>query len=233
MAYTDRGVAWSRKSDLDRAINDYTKAIRLDPSDAVAYGNRGIAWFEKGDMENAIRDLTEAIRLDPENSAAYQNRGSAWYSKGNFFNAVKDYSEAIRLKPTIADAYYNRGIAWAGNGDLDSALKDYNEAVRLNPKDAHGYAGLASLFATSRYVAFRGGARAIEQAKKACELTEWKDPSCLSALAAAYAEQGEFQEAIRWQEKAIALATESDKKAMQERLDLYKAGKPFRDGPKR
>jgi tetratricopeptide (TPR) repeat protein len=66
IAYNNRGFVWHDKGDLDRAIADYSEAIRLDPKQANAYRNRGNALREKGDLDRAIADLNEAIRLDPK-----------------------------------------------------------------------------------------------------------------------------------------------------------------------
>ncbi len=76
----------------------------------------------------------------------------------------------------------------------------------------------------------RDGKKAIELATRACELSEWKEAYKLGTLAAAYAEVGEFDKAIEWQEKANRLFTDAeDKKKGEERLKLYKDKKPYRD----
>jgi tetratricopeptide (TPR) repeat protein len=82
VSYNNRGVAWAGKGEFDKAIADYTEAIRLDPKYAAAFYNRGMAWDDKGDNDKAIADYTEAIRLDPKLAAAYNNRGMAWEGRG-------------------------------------------------------------------------------------------------------------------------------------------------------
>ena len=73
-------VAWPTRSkgDYDKAIADFTEAIRLNPKIAKAYNNRGLAYENKGDYDKAIADCTEAIRLDPKFAEAYHNRGAAY-----------------------------------------------------------------------------------------------------------------------------------------------------------
>ena len=67
-------------------------------------------------------------------------------------------------------------------------------------------------------------------ATRACELTQWKNANDLDTLAAAYAEVGEFDEAVEWQEKAIQLTTDAERKQKhQDRLKLYKEKKPYRE----
>jgi tetratricopeptide (TPR) repeat protein len=64
--YNNRGDAWVKKGDSDKAIADYTKAIEIMPKDAAAYGNRGIAWDDKGAYDQAVADYTKAAEIDTE-----------------------------------------------------------------------------------------------------------------------------------------------------------------------
>jgi tetratricopeptide (TPR) repeat protein len=108
------------------------------------------------------------------------------------------------------------------------------EAIRLDPRVGPAYNNLAWIFGTCPNAAFRNGPKAVEYAKQACELTAWKEASFLDTLAAAYAESGNFEEAIKWQEKVIDLTNDEEAKAgLRTRLALYKEGKPFRDEPKK
>src|SRR5262249_52469024 len=135
--HNSRGIAWHDKGDLDRAIADYSEAIRLNPKLATAYYNRGIAWRAKGDLDRAIADYSEAIRLDPKLAAAYNNRGNAWSDKGDLDGAIADYSEAIRLNPKYTIAYRNRGLANLYAGTPPKALADLAQAHGLDPKNAY------------------------------------------------------------------------------------------------
>ena len=89
VAYCNRGNAWSAKGDLDRAITDYSEAIRVDPKYARAYYNLGYAWQAEGDLDRAIANYSEAIKLDPK-SISYSNRGAAWSAKGDLDHAIAD-----------------------------------------------------------------------------------------------------------------------------------------------
>jgi len=65
VAYVARGLAWQKKGDVDRALADYTAAIKINPKDALAYNNRGMLWRERGDSDRAIADFTAAIAINP------------------------------------------------------------------------------------------------------------------------------------------------------------------------
>jgi len=77
--------------DLDKAIADYTQAIRLDPDLAEVYGVRGLAYSQKGDFDKAIADCNQAIRLGPDFAEAYTNRGVAYDNKGDLDKAFADW----------------------------------------------------------------------------------------------------------------------------------------------
>jgi tetratricopeptide (TPR) repeat protein len=98
------------KGDHDRAIDDYSAAIRLDSKLDAAFHGRGNAWSGKGEYDRAIVDYSDAIRLDPKYAGSY--RGNAWENKGDHDRAITDYNEAIRLDPKNPDRYVSRGIAW-------------------------------------------------------------------------------------------------------------------------
>jgi tetratricopeptide (TPR) repeat protein len=137
--YNNRGTTYDRKGDYDNAINDFTKAIKLNSNDAAVYYNRGTAYYSKGEFDNAIKDFNKAIELNPNYVEAYNNRGIAYGKKGEFDTAIKDYTKAIELKPKDAEAYNNRGTTYDRKGDYDNAIKDYNKAIELKPKDATAY----------------------------------------------------------------------------------------------
>ena len=232
-AHLGRGNARQAKGDLDGAIADYTKGIELNPRDAGAYTNRGLAKRRKGDLDGAISDSTRAIELDPRLAVAYTHRGNAREKKGDHDGAIADHTKAIDLDPRLAAAYGNRGNARKVKGELDGASADYTKAIELDPQHAGAYNNLAWLLATTYKDTMRNGRLAVEHARKAAELTKWQTPQMLGTLAAAYAESGNFDEAIKWQTKALEFP-EYDKKHGEDgrkRLQLYRERKPFHEQP--
>ena len=228
--YNNRGNAWRDKREYDRAIADYNEAIRLNPQESVAYNNRGEAWRDKREYDRAIADHNEAIRLNPQYADAYNNRGIAWRNKGEYDRAIADYDEAIRLDPQYASAYANRGIAWRNKREYDRAIADYSEAIRLEP-NASRFNGIAWTFAVANDEKLRDGKQALDYARRACELTSWTNANYLDTLAAAYAATGDFAQAVQWQEKALndPQFEKDSGEAARKRLELYRAGKPYRE----
>ena len=130
---------------MDKAIEVYSRAIKLNPNYADAYNNRGVTYVEKGNLDHAIEDFNTAIDLKP-NYAAYNNRGSAYDKKGDFNRAIKDYTKAIGLKPNYADTYTHRGIAYDKKGDYDRAIKDFAKVINLKPDYAGAYYNCGSAY---------------------------------------------------------------------------------------
>lgn len=145
VSYNHRGIAYGRKGEHDKAISDFSQAIRLKPELASAHMNRGIALSNKREYDRAISDFDEAIRLDPGVAGAYTSRGRAYSGKGQHDRAISDHNEALRLKPDLGSAYYNRGVAFGNKGQHDRAISDFNEAIRLDPRivGAYTYRGIA------------------------------------------------------------------------------------------
>jgi tetratricopeptide (TPR) repeat protein len=227
--YVNRGLAWLETGENSIAIADFTEAIRLDPRNDVHFQNRGRAWYRKEEYDKAIADFTEAIRLDPGDALSYQNRGVARRDKKEYAKAIADLTESIRLDPDDADSYLNRAWSWAATRDYDKAWADFNAAIRLQPGDGFFYANRAWFSATCPSEKYFDGKRALATASRACQLSGWKDANNLGTMAAACAAAGDFDAAVKWQEQAQPLY--ADEKARREglgRLELYRAGKPYR-----
>ena len=126
-----RGHAYWNEGEFDKAISNYTEAIRLDPKAAKAYVGRGEAHWSKGNFDCAIADCTEAIRLNPRDTAAYDGRGMAFARKQEFDKAIADCTEAIRLDPIDGRMFWDRGWVYPLKGDKSRAADDYAQAKKL------------------------------------------------------------------------------------------------------
>jgi len=123
----------------DKAVDDWTQAISLNPKLYQAYKNRGTVYSDKGEYDKAIADYNQAISLNPKDEQAYYNRGNAYSDKGEYDKAIADYTQAIMINPKFDIAYNNRGNVYSHKGEYDRAIVDYSQAIFLNPKDYKVY----------------------------------------------------------------------------------------------
>ena len=171
VSYYNRGNAYAKLKKHDKAIEDYNKAIELDPEYATAYYNRGNAYAKLKKYEKAIEDYNKAIELNPEYAMAYNNRGNAYDELKKHEKAIEDYNKAIVLNPEYAMAYNNRGNAYDGLKKYEKAIEDYNKAIVLNPVFAMAYAnrGITCLLSNEELY------KAIADFKSARDFFEGKD----------------------------------------------------------
>ena len=217
----------------DEAIAACTRAIETSPNKkniASVYFNRAVEWAAKKDYDRAIADYAEAIAINPQYREAFNNRGNAHRNKRDYDLAIADYDAAIRINPKRGLYHRNRGNVLMDKRDYEKALASFNEAIRLDPNDADANDSAAWLMASAPDAKLRNGKRAVELAQKACELTQWKNGSYVDTLAAAFAEAGDYAEAVRREQQALANPEfeQSEGKNARNRLAQYKAGKPNR-----
>lgn len=237
VAYRGRGSLLIRKGEYRNAIEDLTEAIRLDPMDAEAFSDRGMALAGRNKHDAAAKDLTESIRLNPFRSVSFINRGIVFARIDKYDAAIKDFSEAIRINPNKSNAYACRGRAFFFKGEYASAIKDLNKVIEIDPNEDNAIGSLAWVFATCPDGKYRDGKKGVELATKACELTKWKDYDSLDILAAAYAETGDWKNAVKRENEAIELAQHASVKEhglsqairFRERLALYEENRPYRE----
>jgi len=137
--------------------------------------------------------------------------------------------------PELASAYAIRGQIQNAIGLQQAAVEDLDKALGSGSRDAEVYNALAWILATSPQDSLRNATRAKELALTACELTRYRNPNIVDTLAAAHAEAGEFEDAVRLQKQAIESA-DFDQRFLKEgrdRLALYEAGRPYRESPNR
>ncbi|MFC1494774.1 tetratricopeptide repeat protein [Thermodesulfobacteriota bacterium] len=159
----------------------------------------------------------------------YTNRGISYYFEDNYDQAISDFNRAISLDSNQYKAYDYRGRIYSSQKKFDLAISDFNKALEIYPIREQVYNNLAWLLATCSEEKYRDGLNAVKLAKKAVILGE--NPAILDTLAAAYAEAGDFKNAIKTQEKAIQLLKEEeDIVSIGEynlRLESYNNHKPW------
>jgi eukaryotic-like serine/threonine-protein kinase len=143
--------------------------------------------------------------------------------------AVAELRFATHLRPDSIALHRSLAIALVLEGNRSpDAIAEFRRVLELNPKAAEEANEFAWELATNDNPKRRDGKTAVEFATKACELANWKNPTYMDTLAAASAESGDFDAAVKWQTKAIdLLANTAEKANYGTRLKLYREKKPF------
>ena len=236
VAIMNRGNIHLRQGDLEKALHDYDQALRLDPANASGYANRGNVYARKRLWSESLADYNEALRRKPNFPEALVNRSLTYIAKKEWDNAFRDLDSAITLNSKFAPGYFYRGTVFATRGEFAKAALEFHTAIQLaGETEPAWWNAMAWFLATCPNKVGRDGRQAISAARKACELTEWKNWGYVDTLAAAFAEGGDFDQAIKYQTQALEGKdiSEQNRSGMKKRLALYQNKKPYREKPKR
>lgn len=218
---------------FDEAIAQFRETLLLEPGNIETHHNLAAMLDAQGRHDEAITQYTKLSRLAPGNAAAEYHLAVLFGLKGQLRDAVAHCRLAIRVRPDYAEAHQQLGVLLARTGDKTNAIAHWQTAIRLKPNWPPALNSLAWLLATDKSAALRDGAAAVTFAESAARATTNNRPEVLDTLAAAYAEDGRWTEAVRIAQTAMDLAASSGKHDLASeihvRLLQYQAGKPWRE----
>jgi serine/threonine-protein kinase len=234
--YSCLGLALRDKKDLPGAVAAFKRAADLDPSCAASFWYLGDVFVLQGDGTAAADAYRKYVERLCATAAFWKVDG--WPLLLKELRKLKDkpgvivaFQRAIEADPGDFLDHYILGQVLEYQGRYVEAEQAYLGAIKAQPAWVPACNSLARLLATCPEDKVRDGKRAVEYATTACEQSGWKALFCLDTLAAAYAEAGQFEEAVRYQTRALdnpVLRSDLRTAAVQ-RLELYRQKKPFRD----
>ena len=211
----------------------FKHALAVTKKNDVAENNLGIVFLERGQLDDAISRLQAAIDLRPENGPAHNNLAKALLQKGRLAEAMVHYRKFLEIEPQNVEAHNILGTALIQQGHVRQAIELWEDALAIQPENGNAANNLAWVFATCPEDPIRDGRRAVELAEKAFQISGGKIPMIYRVLAAAYAENGRFAQAIETAQHGVALANSQGNPALvselQNNIALYQAGRPLRD----
>jgi tetratricopeptide (TPR) repeat protein len=230
--YAQRANIYLRQKQYSQALQDANRAVELAPTNKTFLSARAEIYSSLGNPDSAIADLNRVLKLSPEDPNAYQQRAALYLSKGDEKDALADLDWLQRLTGGNGALYYSRARL---EMDLHEWKHVHDDLLRLSQNMAGIDAGdadwAAAILAMSSNSELRDGKAAVVLASWANNITNFRNSMYLGTLAAAYAESGDFNSAIKWQIRALALTDATDHDGIlfrrQQLLD-YRNGKPFR-----
>jgi tetratricopeptide (TPR) repeat protein len=235
-AHNNLGNALKQSGQTDEAMVHFRKALEIDPLFAGAWFNLGTALLQSGQADEAIVSFQRSVEIDPNSADACNNLGLALLQKGRVAEAIGEFQRTLQIQPNHAEAYTGLGIAFLRQGRPGEAVVHFQKALEIQPDNARVQQRLAWVLATTPDVTLRNGARAVELAEHANQLSGGNDPAMLGTLAAAYAEAGRFPDAVATARRAQQLAADRNNPglvdALQTQIGFYRVDTPFREaGP--
>jgi protein O-mannosyl-transferase len=232
-AETNIGAALLQQGDADGAISHLQRVVEKWPRHAQAHVNLGNALLQKREADAAIVEYGKTLQLPFDHAEALYSIGNALRQKGDVEKAIIQYRTAIGLRPDYANAHNNLANSLRQIGRIEEAVHEYEAALKSEPESILAQNNLAWLLATSSKASVRDGTKAVQLAKQADRLTGGSDPIILHTLAAAYAENRQFPEAVEAAQRALELADANGitslAESLRSKLALYQAGSAYHE----
>ena len=230
-ANNNMGKILQKLGRLNEAEFYYNRALAYSPPDADLHNNLANILAGQGKIDAAVKHHEAAIRIAPNQPHTHYNYGVTLFQSGRLREAQGRLERALQLNSDYADARYTYALVQAGLGYERAATGQLRDANFLRSDWYDALRSLAWLLATSPDDGVRDGAQAVVVAERAAQLTGYENPIALDTLAAAYAQAGRFNEAVKFAARAEELARGRRQTDLadrfKQRLELYRAGKPF------
>jgi tetratricopeptide (TPR) repeat protein len=235
-ALVNLGYALMRLGRFGAALQYLDRAIAKEPRDTYALFNIGSSNLKTGRHNLAIRALEKLIEISPSFPEARTVLAYARQGAKDLQNEIEKCEREVsrhgqdsKLRRRLSDLYRRAGR-------LEDSVKHLVRAVELRPDDPVGVAKLAWMLSTCWHDSIRDGARAVSLAERAVRMTGGRRPEPLYILAAAYAEVGRHDEAVRTAERALGAAREVNPPLVAKieiLLKQHRKGQPIRAAPDR
>ncbi len=232
-AHRNLALALARSGRLQEALIHLGDAARLEPENATVHNIYAVMLGRAGRTTEAIQQFQIALRLAPDVATTHVNLANLLAKQHAWDEAMAHYSEALRLNPAFVEAHCYVASLLLEQGRTEDAAAHDIAALQIKADYVPAMESLAWIYATaSGEVGTQHAAEAVRLAEQACRISGCKQSGLLDTLAAAYANAGRFEEAVKADEEALSIAKVAGENnfadSIRARIDLYKKGSPFR-----
>jgi protein O-mannosyl-transferase len=197
----------------------WSYTLNRSPENDVALTGLAMIEVERGQTDDAIAHFRHALGLRDGNAAAHYGLGLALSQQRKTDEAIEHWQKSLEIQPDNLNARNDLGAALAGIGRTPEAIEQWQQTLAFDPDNGNAANNLAWVFATSPDATLRDGAKAVAYAKRATNVPGGDNPLVYRTLAAAYAENRQFAEAISAAEHARQLAQAAGNSALVSELD--------------
>jgi len=142
LAYNNRGNYYMEEGRYDQALEDFSRALEIDPKNYKTYSNRALVYIEKDMLDQALIDLNTAISIKPTYAGLFNNRGLVYLYSKRYAPAKEDFSTALRLNPAYKEPLINRGVIFLHEGKTEQAMDDFRGVLKIDPTNEQAAAFL-------------------------------------------------------------------------------------------
>jgi tetratricopeptide (TPR) repeat protein len=234
-ALNDLGIIVAEKGDYSKADSLFERSLKSNPDNSEAHMNFGYALVLQRNYPAAEAEYLAALKMSPHEPSANKMYARLLELEGRNREALRHFEISVGINPD-PDTYLEMATLDYAVGNWGRVVNDLQHVLALKPgpaTEATALNNLAWVLATCPDSSVRNGSQAIGYATQACRLTDFKQYGMLNTLAAAYAETGQFSDAITMAERAlkmeIAAGDTKSAEATRQLLARYKAGHPTSD----
>ncbi|MGD0077094.1 MAG: tetratricopeptide repeat protein [Sedimentisphaerales bacterium] len=213
------------------SITLFEHTLKVTTNNSVAEDNYGNALIDAGKADEGLLHLRNGVRISPSAFLSRIELARALLHLGKYKESVECFNALTNYKEVSAEVFGDLGTAQMQLGRYEQAIENLNKAIQMDSKNTEMINNLGWVLATCENASLRNPDKAIALAKRACELTKYKNASPLDTLAAAYAAAGSFDKAVIIAQQAIDIiknSKDSEQKKIideiQKHLELYKKG---------
>jgi tetratricopeptide (TPR) repeat protein len=224
------GNAMMQTGRPEEAAAYFKKALELSPNDPIVCSDLGNFYLEKGQVDLAIQYMQKALQIEPDLPIACYNLGNAYAEEQRFDLAIRYWERAIQLQPDYPMPHNNLANAFLLEGQTAKAIQEWKLALQYMPDLMSAQVNLAWVLATSPDPSLRDGPTAVALAERATQLSNGRYPRALQSLAAAFAENGQYADAVAAAQQALQMSRGNPGLAgtIQEQLKCYQNHQPYR-----
>ena len=229
------GIALSRRGDQEAAVEYFLRAIDADPNDADAWHNLGLARKRQGRTGGAVQAYREALDRDPVHAEAQNNLAGILYAAGQHDEAIARWRTAVEINPSNLPAVINLSTALTTRGEHAEAIRLLRASYRVIPESRDLRYRLAAQLATAPNPADRNAPEALNLARSLFEEAP-SQPRYTDLAAIVFAAIGDFDQAVRLEQRAVQQAERAGDEALVRELryreQMFRAGSPYvQQGP--
>lgn len=227
-AHNNLACNLAERGRLPEAMEHFKISLELNPNNAAAQRNLGKGLAMTGRFSEAEKHFIRALEIKPDDTETLIAYGQALAANQRLGEAIYQIRKACERKPTGAIRSYLAALLTA-TGQQEAAAREYELVLQTEPKSIEALNNLAWILAANPKKEQRNGKEAVRLAQEACQLTAQQEPLMLSTLAAAYAEAGDFSNAVVTAQSAIKLASAGGNEPLARKNEMllreYQAGR--------